>query len=127
MIRDRSYRRHTAVVLTVVLLSGCATNPQTGQMELAPAVKSDIAAVRAKLTDIYDNPDPCSNNSRNIGLTIGALVGAYVGHRADTNKTEGLVAGAGVGALLGGLIGIGSRNGKNRTLRAIDENLEFVC
>lgn len=99
------FRIRTSVALaTMISLAGCATNPQTGKIELAPAVKHEIDSVKSGIASIYDNPDPCSNNDRNIGITLGAIGGAILGHELK-NNTAGALLGAAVGAGVGGLIG----------------------
>ncbi len=85
-------------------LGGCATNPQTGNLEISPSIQHGIASVKNKVVDIYDSPDPCANNDRNIGATVGALAGAILGHEMKNNKS-GTLVGALLGAGVGGLIG----------------------
>ena len=85
-------------------LGGCATNPQTGNLEISPSIQNGIASVKNKVVDIYDSPDPCANNDRNIGVTVGALAGAILGHEMKNDKS-GTLVGALLGAGVGGLIG----------------------
>ena len=80
-----------------VALTGCATNSPLQE----PAF---IASLQHKVTDLFDNPNPCSNNARNIGIATGAVVGAVVGHQVQKNE-KGTLLGAAVGATVGGLIG----------------------
>lgn len=97
--------RITSLTIAItVALSGCATNPQTGELEVAPSVRQGIDSVKKEVSSIYDSPDPCSNNDRNIGVTVGVLAGAYLGHEIGDNKT-GTLIGAALGAGAGGLIG----------------------
>lgn len=87
----------TAIGIAVVaLLAGCAVNPETGQPELSPTVS-------AHFHSIFDSPDPCSNNDRNIGIAVGAMAGGVLGYLEHGAK--GAVAGAAIGAGGGFLIG----------------------
>ena len=87
----------TAISVTVLaLLAGCAVNPGTGQPELSPTVS-------ARFQSIFDSPDPCSNNDRNIGIAVGVLAGGVLGYLQHGAK--GAVAGAVIGAGGGYLIG----------------------
>ena len=81
----------------VAMLAGCTINPQTGQPEIVSTVENEF-------TSVFDNPNPCSDNFRNIGIAVGAITGAVLGHAANGNRT-GTLAGAAVGAGIGGLIG----------------------
>ncbi|MEY4591649.1 MAG: hypothetical protein RIR18_544 [Pseudomonadota bacterium] len=69
--------------------SGCATDPKTGQFSIKETFASD---------------DPCSNNSRNIGVFAGAVVGTIIGNQMKNSDASRLI-GASIGAALGGLIG----------------------
>lgn len=85
----RAGKRNTVVLLSCMLATtGCAIDPKTGQ---------------ASFKETFASDDPCSNNSRNIGLVAGTVLGAVLGHQLK-NK-GGALAGAGVGALVGGLVG----------------------
>jgi outer membrane protein OmpA-like peptidoglycan-associated protein len=54
----------------------------------------------------FANPDPCANNSRNIGLAVGVGLGAILGAVvANKNKVAGAAIGAAAGGLAGGLVG----------------------
>ena len=77
-------------------LAGCAVNPGTGQAELSPTVS-------ARFQSIFDSPDPCSDNDRNIGIAVGVLAGGVVGYLQ--HGVKGAVAGAAIGAGGGYLIG----------------------
>ena len=81
---------------SVVLLSGCAFNPQTGRPEFSQPL-------RAQFKNVFDSPDPCSNNDRNIGMTVGVIVGSVVGylHNGVKGALVGAAVGTGGGALLG--------------------------
>ncbi|OBR50558.1 OmpA family protein [Paraburkholderia tropica] len=79
------------------MIAGCAVNPQTGQPEFSSAVKTEFKSV-------FDNPDPCSNNDRNIAAVIGAGAGAVLGHYLGKNAAA-TVAGTGLGAIVGMMIG----------------------
>lgn len=78
------------------ILSSCAINPQTKQVELSPAVS-------AQLKNTFNNSDPCSNNDRNIGIAVGGIVGGVVGYLRDGGK--GAIAGAVIGSGGGFLVG----------------------
>jgi outer membrane protein OmpA-like peptidoglycan-associated protein len=98
MVCRRSFARLVVSVLvaTVVFISGCATNPQTGQLEVAPSVQTGF-------NSIFNNQDPCSNNDLNIGMVTGAVIGGAVGY---VNKgAKGAVLGVLAGGATGGLIG----------------------
>ncbi len=98
MVCRRSFARLVISVLVaaVVLISGCATNPQTGQLEIAPSVQTGF-------NSIFNNQDPCSNNDLNIGMVTGALIGGTVGYLKK--GTKGAVVGVLAGGAAGGLIG----------------------
>lgn len=84
----RAVKRNAVVLLSCMIATGCAIDPKTGQ---------------PSFTETFASDDPCSNNSRNIGIAAGTLLGAVLGHQV--NNKGGALAGAGVGALVGGLIG----------------------
>lgn len=63
-----------------------------------------LATIQHHVTDLFDNPNPCSNNASDIGIATGAVLGAFVGHRVEKND-KGMLIGAAVGATVGGLIG----------------------
>jgi outer membrane protein OmpA-like peptidoglycan-associated protein len=83
-------------IIVLALLSGCAVNPATGQPELSPTVS-------ARVQSIFDSPDPCSDNDRNIGIAVGVLAGGVVGYLQ--HGVKGAVAGAAIGAGGGFLLG----------------------
>lgn len=103
--------RHSARILSLSLaglllastLTGCATNPATGRpyMSFPFGVGRTI---ESGFTSIYDSPNPCSNNDRNIGITAGVIFGALIAHEIGSNKV-GDVIGAAIGGGIGGLIG----------------------
>ncbi len=76
-----------AVCTTMV--SGCATDPRTGQ----PSLQQTFAS-----------QDPCSNNARNIGIAVGAIAGAILGNQVKHSNSSRVI-GALAGATVGGLIG----------------------
>ena len=104
VVKAHRFKVRNIVLLMTAILSGCATNPQTGRIELAPQIQSGLASAKESIKSIYDNPDPCSNNSRNIGMTVGAIAGALLGHAIEKDA-KSTVIGAGAGLLIGGLIG----------------------
>lgn len=86
----------TGLIASVVFISGCATNPQTGQLEVAPTIQNGF-------NSIFNSQDPCSNNDLNIGMFTGAAVGAGIGYLQKGAK--GALIGAVAGGAAGGLIG----------------------
>lgn len=64
--------RSLALASSTAFLASCAVNPQTGKMGIDPRFSQGF-------NDIYNNPDPCSNNARNIGIALGGIVGAEIG------------------------------------------------
>lgn len=87
--------------ICIPTISGCAINPQTGQLEIQPEIAQNV---KNEFNSVFNNQDPCSNNDRNIGIVAGAVAGALLGHTLKDNKT-GTLVGAALGAGLGGLIG----------------------
>ena len=77
--------------------SGCVTSSGVHEPQF-------LTAMQRKVTDLFDNPNPCSNNAGDIGMVTGAVVGAFIGHRVEKND-KGALVGAAVGATVGGLIG----------------------
>ncbi|MEM8517724.1 hypothetical protein RCH05_002270 [Janthinobacterium sp. CAN_S7] len=70
-------------------VSGCATDPRTGQ----PSFKETFAS-----------EDPCSNNARNVGIAVGAIAGLVIGNQfkhSDKSRLIGAVLGGAVGGLIG--------------------------
>ncbi len=93
----RPFLPKSIVSLAVLaILSGCAINPQTGQAEISPEA-------RAQFNSIFDSPDPCSNNDRNIGIALGAVAGGAIGYLQ--HGVKGAIAGAAIGVGGGYLIG----------------------
>lgn len=89
--RSSSIRLSALALASTVFISGCATTPGT------PG---------GFLKDTFASDDPCSNNARNIGVTVGAVAGAILGNViAPKNKAVGTLIGAGLGAGVGALIG----------------------
>jgi outer membrane protein OmpA-like peptidoglycan-associated protein len=91
--------RNCVLLAATVSTAGCAVNPQTGQSEIAPAVKSQFNST-------FNSDDPCSNNDRNIGVVAGAVAGGVIGYLSHGAKGAviGAVAGAGGGLLIGHLM-----------------------
>ncbi|MEW6467108.1 MAG: OmpA family protein [Pseudomonadota bacterium] len=97
MKRRSGFRQEAFVGLVIVaMLAGCAVNPGTGQAEFSPAVT-------ARFKSIFDSPDPCSNNDRNIGIAVGAVLGGAIGYAE--HGVKGAIAGAALGVGGGYLIG----------------------
>jgi outer membrane protein OmpA-like peptidoglycan-associated protein len=71
--------------------TGCATAP--GQN---PALDN--------ISSLFNSDDPCSNNSRNLGILIGIVGGGVLAKATDQNGGA-VIAAAAVGGLFGGLIG----------------------
>ena len=70
---------------------------------MAP-IRASLTYIGAGIHNVFDSPDPCSNNDRNIGIAGGAIAGVLAAHFLG-KKAGALVAGAAIGALAGGLIG----------------------
>lgn len=83
--------------MALLASSGCVTSTGVHEPQF-------LATMQHKVTDLFDNPNPCSNNASDIGIVTGAVVGAFVGHRVEKND-KGALVGAAVGATVGGLIG----------------------
>lgn len=71
--------------------TGCATSPEGRGLDRL-------------LKESFASDDPCSNNSRNAGLLIGAIGGALLG-KAMGDDNKAVVIGSLAGAALGGFIG----------------------
>ncbi len=97
-----------------VAIVGCAINPQTGQLEIAPSAKSEF-------TSLFANPNPCSNKDRNIGMVAGFIGGAILGHYLGENRTKTLL-GAAIGTGIGALIGYGMDARRCKLYRIAKEN-----
>jgi outer membrane protein OmpA-like peptidoglycan-associated protein len=91
--------RSCVLFAAAVGTAGCAVNPQTGQPEITPAVKTQFNST-------FNSDDPCSNNDRNIGAVAGAVAGGLIGYLSHGAKGAviGAVAGAGGGLLIGHLM-----------------------
>lgn len=90
----------SCVLLAATLgTAGCAVNPQTGQPEIAPSMKTQFNST-------FNSDDPCSNNDRNIGMVAGAVAGGVIGYLSHGTKgaVVGVVAGAGGGLLIGHIL-----------------------
>ena len=94
---DYRMKRCLLVGVSTTVIAGCAINPQTGQPEFSPAARTEFRS-------IFDSPDPCSNNDRNIAAIIGAGAGAVAGHYLGKSAAA-TVAGTGLGAIVGMMIG----------------------
>lgn len=90
ILRSRRLGLATTMLVTGTL-AGCAGQPGV-----------NLGFVAAK--DIFNNPNVCSNRSRNLGLFVGAIGGAMIGNMIHNNATATLL-GAAAGATAGGLIG----------------------
>jgi len=82
---------------TLLASSGCVTSSGVHEPQF-------LATMQHRVTDLFDNPNPCSNNASDIGIVTGAVAGAFVGHRVEKSD-KGVLVGAAVGATVGGLIG----------------------
>lgn len=87
-------------------LTGCAINPATGQPSFMSFPFNAAHSIESGFTNVYDSPDPCSNNDRNIGITAGVILGAVIAHEIGSSRVGDLI-GAAVGGGIGGLIGHG--------------------
>lgn len=87
--RRKLAKKTICTAVCAVLLTGCATNPHTGE----PSFKETFAS-----------DDPCSNNARNIGIAAGAIAGAIIGNQFK-HSNSARIGGALLGATVGGLIG----------------------
>ncbi len=90
---------------TAFAVSGCA-GPEfqqtAGGTEQANSQGNDLNIFEST----FANPDPCANNSRNIGVAVGVGLGAILGAVvANKNKVAGAAIGAAAGGLTGGLVG----------------------
>ncbi len=84
-------RAKGGVVAVALCLTGCATAP--------------VQQVGQAFNNTFNNPDPCSNNKRNIGIATGVIAGAIIGKHIGEGKADNTLAGALVGAAVGGMIG----------------------
>lgn len=92
------------VVAMTTAFSGCATPPNGGPASPMASIRNGFTHVETGIHNIFDSPDPCSNNDRNIGIAGGVVAGLLAAH--FLGKRDGaLLAGAAIGALAGGLIG----------------------
>lgn len=89
------YLQRTALATGVLLAAGCATAP-------GAAGGNDLGS---QLKNTFASDDPCSNNTRNIGIVGGALLGAILGNAMGGGKDESKLIGAALGGALGGFIG----------------------
>ena len=83
---------HSAAIATSLLMAtGCANMPNI--------------KLPAELKETFASEDPCSNNSRNIGIAAGAVMGAIFANATGNKSTESKIIGALIGSAVGGLIG----------------------
>ncbi|MEX3986179.1 OmpA family protein [Paraburkholderia sp. EG287A] len=86
-------------------VSGCA-NPGGFQQAGGNANDSKGQGDLNIFESTFDNPDPCANSNRNIGVAVGVGVGAILGAViAKKNKVAAAAIAGAVGGLAGGLIG----------------------
>lgn len=85
-------------------LAGCATAPNGAPGGPMGSIEQGFEHVATRVHDVFDSPDPCSNNDRNIGIAGGAVAGALLAHLMGKSG-KALVAGSALGALAGGWIG----------------------
>jgi outer membrane protein OmpA-like peptidoglycan-associated protein len=85
------------IASSVAFLGGCATNPQTGQIGLAPSITNGY-------NSLFNDPDPCASNDLHAGAVLGALGGGVLGY-LEHRDAKGILVGAVAGAAVGGLIG----------------------
>ena len=97
VVSEARWQNVLIVPAATIILSACAVNPSTGQPEFVSSITSDARS-------IFDNPNACSNNDRNIGMLVGAGAGALAGHFIGKSPIATMVGGL-VGAGTGGLIG----------------------
>jgi outer membrane protein OmpA-like peptidoglycan-associated protein len=89
---------------TVFAISGCAGPgmQQSGGGDELNHSGNDLNVFESTFAD----PDPCANNSRNIGVAVGVGLGAILGAVvANKNKVAGAAIGAAAGGLAGGMVG----------------------
>jgi len=89
-----SKTKTSIAIATALLTASCATSPNGQPQSLDNTLKATFAS-----------DDPCSSNSRNIGILGGAVLGIALSKAFGDGKSESMVAGAGLGALFGGLVG----------------------
>jgi outer membrane protein OmpA-like peptidoglycan-associated protein len=104
----RDIRRNKSLWLAstaVFAISGCAvpgTYPASGGSGGQNGPDSQLNVFESA----FANPDPCANNSRNIGVAVGVGLGAILGAViANKNKVAGAAIGAAAGGLAGGVVG----------------------
>jgi len=89
---------------TAFAVSGCAGPgmQQSGGGDEVNNSANDLNVFESTFAD----PDPCANNSRNIGVAVGVGLGAILGAVvANKNKVAGAAIGAAAGGLAGGMVG----------------------
>ncbi|WP_321958152.1 OmpA family protein [Paraburkholderia bannensis] len=86
-------------------VSGCA-NPGGFQQLGGNANDSKGQGDLNIFESTFDNPDPCANSNRNIGVAVGVGIGAILGAViAKKNKVAAAAIAGAAGGLAGGLIG----------------------
>lgn len=85
------YLNSSLGVLLALSVSSCST------------VQQSSAGKAAKNT--FASEDPCSNNSRNKGMLIGALSGAALGYALGDKKSSATLAGGVLGLVVGNVVG----------------------
>lgn len=95
-------------LIPAALLSGCTTMPWRKNVEqLIPqaTIIGPIVGQRVgyAVTSIFDSPNPCSNNDRNIGVVVGGVLGGLLGHLTHRPSSTGI--GVALGAYGGALVG----------------------
>jgi outer membrane protein OmpA-like peptidoglycan-associated protein len=76
-------KKTIVAAVSLALLSGCTTNPYTGEQQLSRTV-----------------------GGAGIGAGVGALGGALIGEIAGVDRSNAALLGAGIGTLAGGSIGV---------------------
>ncbi len=124
------------LLITCSFFSGCVTtkNSDFGNSfdSLSKNLSDGANKVTGKIKETFASEDPCSNNSRNLGLLIGATAGVVVGSQIDSGNSK--LVGLAAGAALGGLIGVDmdrrrcelSKIAKNNDLKMSFNEIKFT-
>lgn len=128
------FTRNLTVLLLMLGLTACATNP-TGPSSMAlPGTGKDFNAFRADdlscrdfaLTQIGGKTvNQQYNASLATTTAVGTAIGAAIG--AATGGGQGAAIGAGVGALSGGAIGANTANDSGRNAQDKYDNAYYQC